>query len=218
MEINRQLMSDSQPNNPIPTQEEMKVREMLDDLLKNYTQNKIQVPDRGNMELTCGEKCCMIFLNLLVLICIFPILSGFYTVQPLQAVVLMFMGKVVKVQKQPGLSWYWPVGRISKTVSLGINTLELKGSSVPDKNGSPMNVSAIVTYKITDPVASLFNVDDFNKFIYDQGLEVVKRVLCRFAYRSTFPDEPSLLDDTMIIGENTIIHFLSSILQQGCII
>ena len=78
--------------------------------------------------------------------------------------------------------------------------MELKGSSVPDQNGSPMNVSAIVTYKITDPMASLFNVDNFQKYVYDQGLEVLKRVLSRFPYRASKQGEPSLLDDTMIIG------------------
>jgi regulator of protease activity HflC (stomatin/prohibitin superfamily) len=61
----------------------------------------------------------MVFFNLLFMICIFPICFGFFTVEPLQAVVIMFMGKVVKVVKKPGLSWYFPIGRMSKTVSLG---------------------------------------------------------------------------------------------------
>lgn len=88
--------------------------------------------------------------------------------------------------------------------------MELKGSSVPDQNGSPMNVSAVVTYKIVDPVASLFNVDQFQKYVYDQGLEVLKRVLARFPYRTSKPDEPSLLDDTMIIGKHS-----ESVLIEG---
>ena len=78
--------------------------------------------------------------------------------------------------------------------------MELKGSSIPDVFGSPMKVSAILTYKIVDPVACLFNVDDFNKYVYDQGLEVLKRVVSRFPYKSSTPGKPSLLDDTMIIG------------------
>ena len=153
----------------------------------------------------------MIFFNMIFMLCILPICFGFFTVEPLQASVIMFLGKVVKVQDKPGLSWYFPIGRNNRTVSLGIfiniltlgiNTMELKGSSVPDQNGSPMNVSAILTYKIVDPVASLFNVDNFNRYVYDQGLEVLKRVLSRFPYRASKAGEPSLLDDTMIIGKN----------------
>ena len=67
-----------------------------------------------------------------------------------------------------------------------------------------MKVSAIVTYKIIDPVASLFYVDNFKKYIYDQGLEVLKRVVSRFPYKSKQPDKPNLLDDTVIIGSNII--------------
>ena len=62
----------------------------------------------------------MIFFNLIFMICIIPICLGFYTVEPLQAVVIMFMGKVVKVQDKPGLSWFFPIGRMTKNVSLGI--------------------------------------------------------------------------------------------------
>ena len=78
--------------------------------------------------------------------------------------------------------------------------MELKGSNIPDKNGSPLNVSAIITYKINDPLASLYNVDQFQRYIRDQGLEVLKRVISRFSYMVDNPNEPSLLDDTMVIG------------------
>ena len=78
--------------------------------------------------------------------------------------------------------------------------MELKGSSIPDKRGSPLNVSAVVTYKVVDPVASLFNVQNSYRYVYDQGLEVLKRVISRFPYKSENPGEPSLLEDTSIIG------------------
>ena len=200
MEDEREMFNNEGGEYQRMERDELQIREILDDLLDNYKKQKIEVPPKGDMTMGCGELCCMYFFNLIFMICIIPICCGFYTVEPLQAVVLMFMGKVIKVQKQPGLSWYWPIGRQVKVVSLGINTLELKGSSVPDQNGSPMNVSAIVTYQIVDPMSSLFNVDNFTKYINDQGLEVLKRVLSRFPYRSSDPDKPSLLDDTMIIG------------------
>ena len=53
------------------------------------------------------------------MLCIFPMCAGFYTVEPLQAIVIMFMGKVIHVNDSPGLSWYWPIGRYMRVVSLG---------------------------------------------------------------------------------------------------
>jgi len=53
------------------------------------------------------------------MLCIIPICFGFYTVEPLQAVVIMFMGKVLKVNQEPGLAWFFPIGRTIRIVSLG---------------------------------------------------------------------------------------------------
>ena len=65
----------------------------------------------------------MYLLNILCFIFIRPIFLGFYTVDPLEAAIIMFMGKIVKVQHKPGLSWYLPIGRTIKKVSLGITIM-----------------------------------------------------------------------------------------------
>ena len=65
-----------------------------------------------------------------------------------------------------------------------------------------MNVSAIITYKVINPMAFLFNVDQAIHYIKDQGSEVLKKVMSKFNYMSNDPNEPTLLDDTMIIGKD----------------
>jgi hypothetical protein len=187
------------------TKDEQKVRETINDLLSEYEKNEIDVKEPEINTLNAGEKCCLIVFNLIFMIFIYPICWGLFAVQPLEAKVLMFLGKVIKVIKTPGLKWFFPIGMEIRTVSLGmvnlgINTMEIKGSSVPDKNGSPMNVSAIITYQVLNPMAFLFNVDDSKMYIHDQGSEVLKKIMSRFDYMSTDPSVPSLLDDTMVIG------------------
>ena len=66
-----------------------------------------------------------------------------------------------------------------------------------------------MTFKIVDPLASLFNVDRFQKYIRDQGLEVLKRVMSRFSYMSNESNEPSLLNDTVMIGKFLNLFFLN---------
>jgi hypothetical protein len=78
---------------------------------------------------------------------------------------------------------------------------------VPDKNGSPMSVSAVITYQVENPMAYLFNVDRPVKYIKDQGLEVVKKIMSRFDYMSNEPGVPTLLDDTVIIGKPHLMFF-----------
>lgn len=67
-----------------------------------------------------------------------------------------------------------------------------------------MNVSAIVTYQVVNPMAFLFSVDQAIPYIKDQGSEVLKKVMSKFNYMSNDPEEPTLLDDTMIIGKEII--------------
>ena len=90
---------------------------------KEHQENQVnqenqEIKEHEVNELGGGECCLLVLFNFLFLICIYPLCWGFYTVEPLQAVVIMFLGKVIKVTKTPGLKWFWPIGREVKTVSL----------------------------------------------------------------------------------------------------
>ena len=99
--------------------DELKVREYLEEMISEYKKNEIEVEDIEVNELNAGEYCCIVVFNLIFFLCIIPLCWGFYTVEPLQAIVLMFMGKVIKIEKTPGLKWFFPIGREVKIVSLG---------------------------------------------------------------------------------------------------
>jgi regulator of protease activity HflC (stomatin/prohibitin superfamily) len=88
--------------------------------------------------------------------------------------------------------------------------MTIEGSSVPDLKGSPMNVSAIVNYKIEDALKSTFAVRDYERFIYNQSLEVMRTVCSKFAYRSG-DDQPCLMTDSYLIG-----HYMAGLLQERC--
>jgi len=70
---------------------------------------------------------------------------------------------------------------------------------VPDANGSPMNVSAILNYRVTDAVAFTYSVDNPRAFIENQAYEVLRAVCALFPYRGK-NDEPSLMSDGKTIG------------------
>jgi hypothetical protein len=96
-----------------------KVREIMKDLIDEYSNENQEIKEHEVNELNGGECCLLVLFNLCFMICILPLCYGFYTVEPLEAVVIMFLGKVIKVTKTPGLKWFWPIGREVKKVSLG---------------------------------------------------------------------------------------------------
>ena len=68
------------------------------------------------------ENCLFKFLNTLccLILAFLPCLCGFYSVEPLCAVIITAFGKVVHVEKEPGLHWYWPFFRTTSNISLKV--------------------------------------------------------------------------------------------------
>lgn len=163
--------------------------------------------------LTGCENCLFIFLNIIccLVTAFLACCCGFYSVEPLDAVLITAFGKVVHVEKEPGLHWYWPFFRSTSTMSLKVQTINVSGSSVPDGRGSPLNVSAIVTYSVNKPIEARYHVANLYGFVQNQGYDVLRRVCGKFPYRSNDPNEASLLDDASIISKH-----LRSMLQHRC--
>lgn len=188
------------PKNQGNAAEEESLRELRD------TEHRIQIeklfPDQSklrSLEMNCIEYFCLLLCNLPLLF-ILPFTCGFYTVQPMESVVLMFMGKILKVENATGLHWTWlGVSRIG--VPLSVKTLEIKNSKVPDSTGAPLAISTIINYRITDPVKSLFYVQNYENFLMNQALDVIQNVICKFPYRSNDAQARSLMSHRSHIGQ-----------------
>ena len=83
-------------------------------------------------------------------------------------------------------------------MSTAVETLAIKGSSVPDRRGSPLAISAIVNYRVKDAIAFSYSVKNPFEYVENQGLEVIRRVCSEFEFFSR--DEPCLISDSAIIG------------------
>jgi len=131
----------------------------------------------------------------------------------MQAMIITAFGKVIRVEVEQGLHFQMPCNTERKTLSLAINTMQVRGSSVPDSTGSPMDVSSIINYVITDPIAAEYNVENLHSFIHNQAQDTVRRVCSKFRYRATQqkPDEPSLIDD----GHHVAKH-MAQLMNHRC--
>lgn len=71
---------------------------------------------------------------------------------------------------------------------------------MPDATGSPLNVSAMISYVVDDPVSYLYSVDNTYTFVQNQMFEVMRRVCSKFKYKSTDESEVTLLEDSHLIA------------------
>ena len=122
----------------------------------------------------------------------------------MQAYVWTAFGRVQFVETKethPGIRCRCCIeGLDRRGVDLKMRSMTASGSSVPDSTGSPLHVSAMINYIVSDPVKNLYSVNDAGSFIENQMFEVIRRVCSKFRYKSTDPEEVTLLEDSHLIA------------------
>lgn len=101
----------------------------------------------------------MNFLFLIILPVYIPLC--FFIVEPGKAIIFETFGKPREIYREAGCHCSPSVCcRRTQEVNMAIQSMTLDGSSVPDLHGSPMIVSAIVDYKIVDPLQAAYGIGD----------------------------------------------------------
>jgi regulator of protease activity HflC (stomatin/prohibitin superfamily) len=109
--------------------------------------------------------------------------AGFFMVHPNEAKVLQLFGKYAGTVHEPGLKWANPF--FSKTaVSIRVRNFESGKLKVNDSNGSPIEIAAVVVWKVFDTAEALFVVDDYEEFVRIQSESALRNL------STTYPYEP----------------------------
>ena len=87
------------------------------------------------------------------------ILSGLFMVHPNQARVLQIFGAYAGTAREPGLRWANPF-YTKKAVSTRVRNFESSKLKVNDSRGSPIEIAAVVVWKVVDTAEAIFEVDD----------------------------------------------------------
>jgi regulator of protease activity HflC (stomatin/prohibitin superfamily) len=129
-----------------------------------------------------------------ILSCLFPplLLFGFFIVNPREEVVVLRFGKFVTTLKRQGICWIHPVGRALHRITTRDMTLDIHTTTVLERNGNPIQISAVVVYRVEDVYKAALEVDSYRQFIEDQAGAVVKRCSSQFPYESSDHSEPCL--------------------------
>ena len=108
---------------------------------------------------------------------------GLFMVHPNEAKVLQLFGKYVGTTHEPGLKWANPFYAKSK-VSTRVRNFESGKLKVNDSNGSPIEIAAVVVWKVFDTAEALFEVDDYEQFVQIQSESALRNL------STTYPYEP----------------------------
>ncbi len=134
--------------------------------------------------------------------------AGLFTVQPNQAVVLILFGTYVGTVRQSGWWWVNPF-MTRKRVSLRVRSLNGHTIKVNDHMGNPVEIAAVVVWKVRDSAMASFDVEDFESFVAVQSETAVRHLATEYPYDAEGADSISLRGSTDKVSE-----FLRTELQQ----
>ncbi len=124
-----------------------------------------------------GGLVAAILASVVVLVC----WAGLFMVHPNEAKVLQLFGKYVGTCYDPGLCWANPF-YTKASVSVRIRNFESGQLKVNDSNGSPIEIAAVVVWKVFDTAEALFEVDDYVNFVQIQSEAALRNLGTSYPY------------------------------------
>ncbi|MCE2528731.1 MAG: SPFH domain-containing protein [Acidimicrobiia bacterium] len=136
-----------------------------------------------------------------VLIPIILILSGgLFTVAPNEARVLQLFGSYVGTVRDTGLRFANPLYS-KRRISVRVRNFETERSKVNDTDGNPIEMAAVVVWKVADTAEASFEVDDYVNFVHVQSESAVRNLATRYPYDTQEEGQISLRGDTEEIAD-----------------
>jgi regulator of protease activity HflC (stomatin/prohibitin superfamily) len=122
------------------------------------------------------------------------LLVGFYALQPNEAAAITLFGNYKGTDRTPGLRWVVP-WYTRKKISLRVRNVTGEQLKVNDKRGNPIEIAAVVVWRVTDTGQALFDVDAYQSFVDIQIETAVREIASHFSYDHAEHEEPTLRGD-----------------------
>ncbi|MEY3701669.1 MAG: hypothetical protein RI891_961 [Gemmatimonadota bacterium] len=122
-------------------------------------------------------------------------LGGFFIVQPNEAKALVLFGTYKGTVSQDGFWWANPF-MTKQTISLRVRNFETAKLKVNDNHSNPIEIGAIVVWKVVDSAEALFDVDDYVRYVEVQAESALRTVATQYPYDSHSAGEHALSTHT----------------------
>ena len=145
-------------------------------------------------------------------------LPGFFLNQPQQARVLTLFGACRGTDQTAGLRWTIPFYFPRMKVSTRLNNFESGRSKVNDAVGNPIEISAIVVWRVVDPVSAVFEVEDYEAYVVTQTESAVRSLASKYPYDFGLNDDHdgmSLRGDTANVAEEMMQAIQERVADAG---
>ena len=149
--------------------------------------------------ITQNTKILWVFIPLILIIIV--VLSGFIVVQPNESRVLIFFGKYIGTVRNSGFWWVNPF-TIKRKVSLRIRNFNSDKIKVNDLHGNPIEIGAVVVWKVIDSAKAVFDVENYEEFVDIQSETAIRSLASEYPYDTDDESKASLRGTPQEIADN----------------
>ncbi|MFF3453375.1 SPFH domain-containing protein [Streptomyces sp. NPDC002730] len=161
-----------------------------------------------------GAKVALILLGVVVGIAAFVAMCGLNTVAPGEARVVQLFGRYRGTIRTDGLRWVNPFTSRVK-ISTRVRNHETAVLKVNDAYGNPIELAAVVVWKVEDTAQAMFEVDDFLEFVSTQTEAAVRHIAIEYPYDAHDEDGLSLRGNAEEITEKLAVELHARVEAAG---
>jgi regulator of protease activity HflC (stomatin/prohibitin superfamily) len=127
--------------------------------------------------------------------------AGLFMVNPNEGKVLQLFGAYKGTAKKEGLRWANPF-MAKKKVSLRVRNFESSHLKVNDIDGNPIEIGAVVVWKVFETAEAVFEVDDYEHYVKVQSEAALRNLATSYAYDAHDDAHVSLRGHTSAVADH----------------
>jgi regulator of protease activity HflC (stomatin/prohibitin superfamily) len=152
-------------------------------------------------------------LSLVLAVC----LRGLFIVNPNEAKVLQLFGAYAGTVKLPGLRWANPF-YTRRSISQRVRNFESAQLKVNDHDGNPIEIAAVVVWKVVDTAEACFEIDDYENFVHVQSEAALRNLATRHPYDAHIEGQLSLRGATGEIADQLKAEIQNRLTKAGVLV
>jgi regulator of protease activity HflC (stomatin/prohibitin superfamily) len=141
--------------------------------------------------IVAGHNSALRVVGIIVIAVVAVSYGGLFVVQPNEARVLILFGRYIGSVTEAGWWWCNPFAKKQK-LSLRVRNFQSERIKVNDASGNPIEIAAVIVWRITDTAKAMFDVDGYERFVTVQSETSLRHLAGEYPYDDYRTDRASL--------------------------